>query len=82
MPPETQSVAAPLEKLEKGEVKLSLLPHAISQVMPLTSDTAVDVAELSSLILCEGWAEHRVVCHVDVTPSTRSSWRGVKPRSP
>jgi putative nucleotidyltransferase with HDIG domain len=58
MPPETQSATTSLEKLEqalvqkieKGEIELPLLPQVASQVMALTSDPAADAAKLSSLI--------------------------------
>lgn len=58
MPPETQSATTPLEKLEqalvqkieKGEVELPLLPQVASQVMALTADPSADAAKLSSLI--------------------------------
>jgi HD-like signal output (HDOD) protein len=58
MPPETQQATTPVEKLEqalvqkleKGEVELPLLPQVASQVMALTSDPAADAAKLSSLI--------------------------------
>lgn len=59
MPPEiTQPATTPLEKLEqalvqkieKGEIELPLLPQVASQVLALTSDPAADAAKLSSLI--------------------------------
>jgi putative nucleotidyltransferase with HDIG domain len=58
MPPDTQSATTPLEqleqalvqKIEKGEVELPLLPQVASQVMALTSDPSADAAKLSSLI--------------------------------
>jgi putative nucleotidyltransferase with HDIG domain len=58
MPPETQSATTSLEKLEqaliqkldKGDLELPLLPQVASQVMALTSDPAADAAKLSSLI--------------------------------
>ena len=59
MPPEmTQPATTPLEKLEqalvqkieKGEIELPLLPQVASQVMALTSDPSADAAKLSSLI--------------------------------
>jgi putative nucleotidyltransferase with HDIG domain len=58
MPPDAQSATTPLEqleqalvqKIEKGEVELPLLPQVASQVMALTSDPSADAARLSSLI--------------------------------
>lgn len=58
MPPETQSITTPVErleqalvqKIEKGEIELPLLPQVASQVIALTSDPAADAAKLSSLI--------------------------------
>jgi len=58
MPPDVQPATTPLEKLEhallqkveKGDVELPLLPQVASQVMALTSDPAADAAKLSSLI--------------------------------
>ncbi len=58
MPPDAQSATTPLEeleqalvqKIEKGEVELPLLPQVASQVMALTSDPSADAAKLSSLI--------------------------------
>lgn len=58
MPPDAPSATTPLEtleqalvqKIEKGEVELPLLPQVASQVMALTSDPSADAAKLSSLI--------------------------------
>lgn len=58
MAPDTQAVTAAIDKLEqaliqkieKGEVELPLLPHVASQVMALAADAAADAAKLSSLI--------------------------------
>ncbi len=58
MSPDAQTATAPLEtleqalvqKIDKGEVELPLLPQVASQVMALTSDPSADAAKLSSLI--------------------------------
>jgi putative nucleotidyltransferase with HDIG domain len=58
MAPEADSASTPLERLEqalvqkidKGEVELPLLPQVASQVMAMTSDPSADAAKLSSLI--------------------------------
>ena len=58
MAPETDSVSTPCERLEqalvqkidKGEVELPLLPQVASQVMAMSSDPSADAAKLSSLI--------------------------------
>lgn len=58
MAPEAQPAITTLEKLEqalvqkieRGEVELPLLPQVASQVMALTSDPSADAAKLSSLI--------------------------------
>ena len=52
MPPETQSATTPVEKLEhaliqkieKGEIELPLLPQVASQVIALTSNPSADAA--------------------------------------
>ena len=58
MPPEAQPATTPIERLEhalvqkfeKGDIELPLLPQVASQVMALTSDPSADAAKLSSLI--------------------------------
>src|SRR5690349_13297566 len=58
MAPDNQTATTPIEtierilvqKLERGELELPLLPQVASQVMALTSDPASDAAKLSSLI--------------------------------
>jgi HD-like signal output (HDOD) protein len=58
MPGEPQTATTPIEKieqilvqkLERGEIELPLLPQVASQVMALTSDPEADAAKLSSLI--------------------------------
>jgi putative nucleotidyltransferase with HDIG domain len=58
MSPECHTASAPIEKLEqaliqkidRGDIELPLLPQVASQVMALTSDPAADAAKLSSLI--------------------------------
>ncbi len=58
MAPDTQISAATIDKLEqalvqkieKGEVELPLLPHVASKVMALASDADADAAKLSALI--------------------------------
>src|SRR5690349_7925940 len=58
MAPDNQTATTPIEtierilvqKLERGELELPLLPQVASQVMALTSDPAADAAKLSSLI--------------------------------
>lgn len=58
MAPDTQSSAATTEKLEqalvqkldRGDIELPLLPQVASQVMALAADTTADAAKLSSLI--------------------------------
>ena len=56
MAPDTQTAAADkleqalVQKIDKGEVELPLLPQVASQVMALASDASADAAKLSSLI--------------------------------
>jgi HD-like signal output (HDOD) protein len=58
MPPDVQTASTPIDtierilvqKLERGELELPLLPQVASQVMALTSDPAADAAKLSALI--------------------------------
>jgi HD-like signal output (HDOD) protein len=58
MAPETQSSAATTDKLEqalvqkldRGDIELPLLPQVASQVMALAADVTADAAKLSSLI--------------------------------
>jgi len=58
MAPDTQSSAATTDKLEqaliqkldRGEIELPLLPQVASQVMALAADTTADAAKLSALI--------------------------------
>lgn len=39
-----------VQKLERGDIELPLLPQVATQVMALTSDPEADAAKLSSLI--------------------------------
>lgn len=56
MAPDTQTAAADkleqalVQKIDKGEVELPLLPQVASQVMALAADASADAAKLSSLI--------------------------------
>jgi len=57
MAPDTQISAATekleqalVQKLDRGDIELPLLPQVASQVMALAADTTADAAKLSSLI--------------------------------
>ncbi|MFO0706648.1 MAG: HDOD domain-containing protein [Nitrospira sp.] len=56
MAPDTQTAAADkleqalVQKIDKGEVELPLLPQVASQVMALAADASADAAKLSALI--------------------------------